>query len=118
MILSGTCLKNSIDSYNHHVHEGYKTDAKMKAQCVAVIVVSIIILIIEIAVLYYALDIAINTTQAGAERFIHVILAVLFTMPYLLFSLLLNPKASALLTGGTSGSPVARFRMRGGGCGM
>lgn len=116
MILSATCLKNSIDSYNQQSQENYKGDAKMRGRCLACLVVAIIILVIEIAVLYYALDIAINTTKAGAERFIHVVLAVVFTMPYLLFSLLLNPKASALLTGASTASP--KFRMRGGKCGM
>lgn len=116
MILSATCLKNSIDSYNQQAKEGYSGDSKMKGQCIACLIVAVIILVIEIAILYYALDIAINTTKAGAERFVHVVLAVVFTMPYLLFSLLLNPKASALLTGSVS-SP-ARFRMRGSKCGM
>ena len=78
---------------------------------------AIIIFIIEVAVLYFALDIAINTTTSGAERFVHVVLAVLFTMPYLLFSLLLNEKARAVLVGSGSDSGAVgaqqKFRMRG-----
>ena len=116
MILSATCLKNSIDSYNKQAKEGYHGNEKMRGRCIACLIVAVIILVIEIAVLYYALDIAINTTKAGAERFIHVVLAVVFTMPYRLYSLLLNPKASAVLTG-ASGATSARFRMRSK-CGM
>lgn len=115
VLLSSTCLKNAVDNYTTQSQENFKGDSKKKSKCVACVVVAIIIFVIEVAVLYFALDIAINTTTSGAERFVHVVLAVLFTMPYLLFSLLLNEKARAVLVGSGSASLVGssqKFRMR------
>lgn len=100
VLLSSTCLKNSVDNYNLQSQENFYGDNSKKNKCVACIIVAIIIFVIEVAVLYYALDIAINTTTSGAERFIHIVLACLFTMPYLLFNLLLNEKARNLLVNG------------------
>lgn len=114
MLISTTVLKNSIDRLNEVSREGYRHGGngdknKDRTRCVACVVLGIIILIIEVALLYFALDIAVNTTSSGAERFVHVILAVVITMPYLLFSVLLNPKATQVLKGDVK----AAFRMCG-----
>ena len=97
MLLSCLLYKTSTDQYQNKLQENFDGDQKVKSKCIACIVVSIVILIIEVAVLYFALDIAVNTTTPGAERFVHVVLAVLFTMPYLLFSVLLSTKAQNVL---------------------
>ena len=116
MLISCSVLKNSIDKLNENSRESYHhkhdndSDGHRK-RCVACVVLAILILVIEIAALYFALDIAVNTTQSGAERFIHVLLAVTITMPYLLFSVLLNPKANKVLTGGLAD---VKFKMCGG----
>ena len=113
MLISTTVLKNSIDRLNQVSREGYRhggrDNDKDRTRCVACVVLGITILIIEVALLYFALDIAVNTTSPGAERFVHVILAVVITMPYLLFSVLLNPKATQVL----KGDMKAAFRMCG-----
>lgn len=104
VLLSSTCMKNSIENYNNQARENYHGDSNKKNKCVACVIVAVIIFIIEVALLYYALDIAINTTTSGAERFVHIVLACLFTMPYLLFNLLLNEKARNVLVNGPTGS--------------
>jgi len=115
MLISTTVLKNSIDRLNEVSREGYRhggcdnNNNKKRNNCVACVVLGITILIIEVALLYFALDIAVNTTSSGAERFVHVILAVVITMPYLLFSVLLNPKATQVL----KGDMKAAFKMCG-----
>lgn len=120
MLLSCLLFKNSTDQYNATIKENYgkgkdkDKDDKDYSKCLACIIIAVVILIIEVALLYFALDIAVNTTQSGAERFVHVLLAVLFTMPYLLFSVLLSSKAQQVLRGNFS-SVTSSFKMA---CGM
>ncbi len=52
---------------------------------------AIALFIMEIVVLVYAVRIALVCSEPGANRVAHVILAVFFTIPYLLFSLFLAP---------------------------
>jgi hypothetical protein len=101
MFLSCLLFKNSTDQYNNTIRENYDGNDKDKdtSRCIACIVLATVILIIEVALLYFALDIAVNTTQSGAERFVHVVLAVVLTLPYLLFSVLLSTKAQNVLRG-------------------
>ena len=128
MIISATLLKHACDNYQR---EGFampgqngggirRMDASMeeggmdrKNQCILCLVVAIVILIIEVSVLYFALDIAINTTVSGPERYIHVFLALFLTMPYLLLSVLFSADAKALLRSNPGLAGKASF-----GCGM
>ena len=113
MLLSCLLFKNSTDQYNSTMRENYDNHhqkSKDTNTCIACIVVAIVILVIEVALLYFALDIAVNTTQSGAERFVHIALAIIFTLPYLLFSVMMSTKAQNILRGNMNAA-TASFRM-------
>lgn len=54
------------------------------------LVIAIIFFALEILVMFYAIGIAIKCTKGGSERVIHIVLAIAFTFPYVLLSLLFN----------------------------
>lgn len=62
-----------------------------KALAFFLLALAIALFIMEIVVLVYAVRIALACSEPGANRVTHVILAVFFTIPYLLFSLFLAP---------------------------
>lgn len=49
-------------------------------------VFALMVLAIEITLLYYAITIAVNNSRPGINRAVHIILAVLITIPYLLIN--------------------------------
>ena len=54
------------------------------------LIVAIIFFILEVILLFYALKIAIVCTKPGGERTVHVVLAIVFTFPYILLNALFN----------------------------
>ena len=92
MIIGSLLLKNSLDTFSRN-KENYCDDTTNDKKDMAMIIVSTVIVLIEIALFYFAVDIAINITTTNSERFIHVMLALLFTMPYLLIMSTLNQSA-------------------------
>lgn len=61
------------------------------------LVISVTFFIIEIMCLYIAIKVAIVSGKTREERFTHLFLAIIFTIPYLLFSLFLKAPPSSLL---------------------
>ena len=61
------------------------------------LIVSIVFLVIEITMLYFAIKIALVSGKSSATKFVNVILAITLTLPYLLLSLLFNPDARTAL---------------------
>lgn len=110
MLFSSVLTKNAIENYNK---ENYNTQypGARKKDCMSFLILAVILLVIEIALLYYAITIAL-TAQSPELKFVNVILAITMTLPYLLLNVLFNPAARAAL--GESGSaPSLQFR-----CGM
>jgi hypothetical protein len=106
MIISSTLLKNSLDTYNKNkkVRENYGlVDAITNTFSVfvdtIVLIISILFFILELLVMIYAVVIAINCTSSGPERITHLVLAVTFTLPYMLLNSLFNKCAIASLKG-------------------
>jgi peptidoglycan biosynthesis protein MviN/MurJ (putative lipid II flippase) len=93
MLLSTSMLNSAYNNFPKK--EDYNSENK--AKCVSCVILAIILLIIELAVLFFAIDIALNTPKSNAEKFIHLVLAVTFTLPYLLLNVLFNEKARELL---------------------
>ena len=60
---------------------------------VLMLAVSFIFFVFEFLLLVIAIMIAINTTSEGKERFVHLVLAIFYTMPYLLLMAVFNEGA-------------------------
>ena len=90
-------LKKSLNEYEVD-RENYNNK---KSYCISCIILSLILVIIELAVLFFALDIALNTGKSNAAKFVNVILAVCLPLPYLLLNVLFNPEAKNLLDNST-----------------
>ena len=66
-------------------------------------------LVIEIAMLYFAVKVALVSGKSSTTKFINIVFALTMTLPYLLLSLLFNPEARAELGDGTPASGSLRF---------
>ena len=80
--------------YNKGESAGAATDAVFN---VYMIIISIIFVILELILLFYAINIALVTTKGGAERVVHIVLAIIFTVPYMLIQCTFNPNAIKVL---------------------
>lgn len=92
MILGTTLLHNAINKENY--------DNKNQEQRRAYsgnLIVAFVIVIIELSVLYFAIDIAMSVSNSRAEKFVNLVLAVTLTLPYLMLNVLFNEKARARL---------------------
>jgi|MDTC01.1.fsa_nt_gb NADH:ubiquinone oxidoreductase subunit 3 (subunit A) len=54
------------------------------------LVLATIFLVLEIIVLFYAISIALKCTRPGPERIVHIVLAITFTLPYVLLNVMFN----------------------------
>lgn len=103
MIISTSLLKSAIDKYRAaKKRENYNDwDAASQGASAAfnafLVVIAMIFFVLELVLLFYAILIALNCTKAGAERIVHIVLAVIFTLPYMLLSVLFNPCAKSTL---------------------
>lgn len=94
--------KKSREDYSHHryrQHSGFKA-GMTSAFATFLLVLAVVFFILELLVLYYAIFIAIQCTELGAERVVHIVLAIIFTAPYILLNLLFNKCAKDILKGG------------------
>lgn len=93
MYVSISLLKKSCDRYfKNNLKENFD-DSKnpndstskvaSKVNCMFLIA-SIVFFVIELILLIFALRIAISSSESGENRLLHVLLAITFTMPYLL----------------------------------
>jgi hypothetical protein len=64
---------------------------------VLMLAVSFIFFVFEFLLLVIAIMIAIKTTSEGKERFVHLVLAIFYTMPYLLLMAVFNEDAKKYL---------------------
>ena len=70
------------------------------------LVLATIFLVLEILVLFYAISIALQCTRPGPERIIHIVLAITFTLPYVLLNVMFNKCAQDSLQIPTQPAPV------------
>jgi len=71
---------NTLDSVNAGMSLGFAT---------GFLIIAVVFVVLELLVLFYAITIAYNCSQ-GHERVVHVVLAIVFTFPYVLLMLLFN----------------------------
>jgi len=114
MLTSFNVLQNALEKYRKQ-KENYNAFESGAGGLVAgltsgFVVLGIIFVALEFVVMFFAINVALKCTQAGPERIVHVVLAVAFTFPYMLLSLLFNKCASSALRGGTSHVPFSTIR--------
>ena len=113
MLISSILLKNSIENYNrikkknqipegHIIQENYTFGEAARAGTNAALVsfflvVSYVFFILELVLLYYAINMALVCTEGGPERIVNMVLAVIFTLPYVLLNILFNDCAKQSL---------------------
>ena len=61
------------------------------------IVFALVVLMIELLLLFYSVGIALRCTKPGTERFVHIVLVIMFPFPYALVSVIANPCAKKYL---------------------
>lgn len=92
MYVSISLLKKSCDRYfKNNLKENFD-DSKTNDSTSKVasnvncmfLIASIVFFVIELILLIFALRIAISSSESGENRLLHVLLAITFTMPYLL----------------------------------
>lgn len=101
MLLSSYLLQNSYEKYQkakENFTSGQAVEAGTSAAFISfTIIVSIIFFVLELILLFYGLKIAINCSEGGGERIVNVVLATMFTMPYVLLNILFNKCAKKVL---------------------
>jgi hypothetical protein len=92
MYVSIYLLKKSCDRYfKNNLKENFD-DSKDSSSTSKIasnvncmfLITSIVFFVIELILLIFALRIAISSSQSGEDRLLHILLAITFTMPYLL----------------------------------
>jgi phosphotransferase system glucose/maltose/N-acetylglucosamine-specific IIC component len=96
MLVSTLNLSNAIKNYEIN-RENFYGDSSSRDVCLSCIIIALILFVVEVAVLYFALTIAWSISDTNTEKFLHVVLALTLTLPYLLLNLLFNQRAKAAL---------------------
>ena len=108
MIVSGTILKTSLDRYRRarKNKEGFSISRGDSAGAGAgaafssfTLVVAVIFFVLELVVLFYAINMALSCTKGGPERIVNIVLAITFTIPYVMLNILFNKCAKSSLRG-------------------
>jgi hypothetical protein len=106
MFISTNFLKNSVEKYNNAKKENFKLSKKSIDRGVSesfntfVLSIAILFFILELCMLYFGINIALNCTKSVQERTVHIVLVTFFTMPYMLLNVLFNPCAKEYLQTG------------------
>lgn len=117
MIVSSTVLKNAVENYRRMARRKERFSASKAAGAGVsaafasfTLVVAVLFFILELIVLFYAISMAVNCSKGGPERIVNVVLAVTFTIPYVMLNLLFNKCAKGTLRGESqwlpAGSPM------------
>ena len=109
MLLSFSVLQKAVENYKEKEgkeseNEEYSVLDSASGGLVAgfltgFVIVALIFVALELLVMVFALQVAIRCTSPGPERIVHLVMAVVFTLPYMLLSLLFNKCAVATLKG-------------------
>lgn len=98
--MSGTILKSSLDRYRQArkdrenfsaISSGDSAGAGAGAAFSSfALVVSVIFFVLELVLLFYAINMALVCTKGGPERIVNIVLAITFTIPYVMLNILFN----------------------------
>jgi hypothetical protein len=110
MIISSNFLKKSIENYQKSQKqkkiEGFSLisdsarDGALAAGSIFILFIAVIFFMLELILLYYAIFIAMNCSKSREEKIVNFVLAVFFTMPYVLLNILFNDCAKNFLRNG------------------
>ena len=82
----------TLESYNN----GYTQIKNSNISSYILFYGALLFLIMDLILFYYAIIIAKNCSRSGDELIINIIFAIIFTTPYVFFSMLSNPCAKDL----------------------
>jgi hypothetical protein len=104
MLFSTTLFKNSLEKYQKAKKESYSQGDAINtginsAVASSMLVIALIFLVLELLLLFFAINIALNCTQGGPERIVHILLAIIFTLPYMLLSVFFSDCAKKTMRG-------------------
>jgi heme/copper-type cytochrome/quinol oxidase subunit 2 len=97
MIFAASITAKAVENFNKSKTENYQGDSCGNGSSLAFLIISVVFLVVEIVMLYFALKIALASGKTNTSKFVHVVLALTMTLPYVLLSVLLNPDARAAL---------------------
>ena len=102
MLVSATLISNATKKYNEYKQnkERYGDDAisgMSTGMLVFFIIIAIVFFVLELLLLFYAIQISFRCTKPGAERIVHLVLAVIFTGPYMLLNIFFGKCGQDLL---------------------
>ena len=110
MLFSSLLVHNASKVYKEsRQKENYQGSCNGGGSSLLMLIVAIAFLVIEIAMLYFAVKVALVSGKSSTTKFINIVFALTMTLPYLLLSLLFNPEARAELGDGTPASGSLRF---------
>lgn len=89
--------KNSRKTKESYINGEKENDDSNVPLAIFILIVSILFFLVELLLLFYAINIAIECSQSGAERIVNLFLAVTWTMPYLLLNTIFNECAKNVL---------------------
>lgn len=102
MLISVYFMKITSDNLNKIINqlkqqdnrEGYHDSASVNNyyQYLILTIFSFILFLIEFMLLFYVIKIALTCPESNHEKFIHVFLAVFFTIPYAFFTIFFGDK--------------------------
>lgn len=105
MLISSSLFAKSVEKYRSakKARESYgwddaRRDINLLFETTLLILASIL-LVFEFLLFVYAIFLAINCTSGGPERVVHIVLAVFFTIPYVLVSVFMSQCAKESLGG-------------------
>ena len=115
MIISSNFLKNAIEKYNESKKANLEnfgfSDATKQgikqgmstAFYTFLVFIGLIFFFLELVLFYFAIYISLYCSKTKEEKIVNFVLAVFFTMPYVLLNILFNPCAKNLLRTGKTG---------------
>lgn len=113
MFLTTTFLQKCIENYNNNkksrenygIIEGINNTLSVLADTL-ILLFCILFFVLEFLMMIYSVIIAIRCTSKGPERITHIVLAVTFTLPYMLFNVTFNKCAVNVLKSSTEILPT------------
>jgi preprotein translocase subunit SecY len=110
MLVSINFLKNSLEKYNEVKEKEKKENFSLDFKSINkglnlsfytfILFLAVIFMFFELFLLYFAVYIAIYCSKSKEEKIVNFVLAVTFTIPYVMLNILFNDDAKKLLKNG------------------
>lgn len=96
MLVSCVVLSNSLKSHKEKFESKTEKEKRISA---TYLILSIILFIIELMLFILALFIALKCQKQGIDKALHIMVAILFPLPYLLLMLVFSKCAQNIVEG-------------------